>query len=101
MQKTFEEVPFFEVHAFSHYFSKALKDIRFKSLDAAFDLAFSISAMDAALCKKILIELQETEKKIVLSFIESLDRSVMERLNFIIKVAEIEPYLIHWRNEDG
>ena len=54
MQKTFEENPFFEVHDFSHYFSKALGDVAFKDLDHAFDLALSIASMNVELFKSSL-----------------------------------------------
>ena len=49
MQRTFEENLFFKVHAFSHYFSKALGGVAFKDLDHTFDLALSIASMDVEL----------------------------------------------------
>lgn len=35
----------------------------------------------------------------VLKFIESLDEPAIVALNFIIKTAEIEPYLIYWERD--
>ena len=95
MQKTFEENPFFEVHAFSHYFSKALGGVAFKNLDHAFDLALSIASMDAELFKSSFVDLKNADMETVWAFIDSLDDQAMTALSFIIKMAEIEPYLIH------
>lgn len=95
MQKTFEENPFFEVHAFSHYFSKALGDIAFKDLDHAFDLALSIASMDIELLKSSFVDLKKADMETVRTFIDSLDDQAMTALSFIIKMAEIEPYLVY------
>lgn len=101
MHKTFDEIPFFEVHAFSHYFSEALENVAFKSLDEAFDLALSIASMDSELFKTIFMSLEKMGRHEVLKFIESLDEPAMVALNFIIKTAEIEPYLLYWEKENG
>lgn len=98
MQKTFEENPFFEVHAFSHYFSEALESVTFKDIDHAFDLAFSIASMDIELFKSSFADLKKADMETVKKFIDSLDDQVMTALSFIIKMAEIEPYLV--RTED-
>lgn len=95
MQKTFEENPFFEVHAFSHYFSKALGYVDFKDLDHAFDLALSIASMDIELFKSSFVDLKKAHMETVRAFIDSLDDQAMTALSFIIKLAEIEPYLVH------
>lgn len=94
MQKTFEENPFFEVHAFSHYFSKTLGDVAFKDLDHAFDLALSIASMDIELFKSSFVDLKKADMETVRAFIDSLDDQAMTALSFIIKMAEIEPYLV-------
>lgn len=101
MHRTFDEIPFFEVHAFSHYFSEAMEDVAFKSLDEAFDLALSIASMDSELFKTIFMSLEKMDRQEVLKFIESLDEPAMVALNFIIKTAEIEPYLLYWEKENG
>ena len=95
MQKTFEENPFFEVHAFSHYFSDALAGVAFKDLDQAFDLALSIASMDIELFKSSFADLKKADMETVKKFIDSLDDQAMTALSFIIKMAEIEPYLVH------
>ena len=94
MQKTFEENPFFEVHAFSHYFSDALAGVAFKDLDQAFDLALSIASMDIELFKSSFVDLKKADMETVRTFIDSLDDQAMTALSFIIKMAEIEPYLV-------
>ena len=94
MQKTFEENPFFEVHAFSHYFSEALESVAFKDLDHAFDLALSIASMDIELFKSSFVVLKKEDMEMVRTFIDSLDDQAMTALSFIIKMAEIEPYLV-------
>lgn len=94
MQKTFEENPFFEVHAFSHYFSEALVGVAFRDLDHAFDLAFSIASMDVELYKRSFVDLKKEDMETVRTFIDSLDDQAMTALSFIIKMAEIEPYLV-------
>lgn len=94
MQKTFEENPFFEVHAFSYYFSKALESVAFKDLDHAFDLALSIASMDVELFKSSFVDLKKADMETVRTFIDSLDDQAMTVLSFIIKMAEIEPYLV-------
>ncbi|WP_180097732.1 MULTISPECIES: hypothetical protein [unclassified Acinetobacter] len=94
MQKTFEENPFFEVHAFSHYFRKALGGVAFKDLDHAFDLALSIASMDTELFKSSFVDLKKADMETVRTFIDSLDDQAMTALSFIIKMAEIEPYLV-------
>lgn len=101
MHRTFDEIPFFAVHAFSHYFSEALENVAFKSLDEAFDLALSIASMDSELFKTIFMSLEKMDRHEVLKFIESLDEPAMVALNFIIKTAEIEPYLLYWEKENG
>lgn len=101
MHRTFDEIPFFEVHAFSHYFSEALENVAFKSLDEAFDLALSIASMDSEFFKTIFMSLEKMDRHEVLKFIESLDEPAMVALNFIIKTAEIEPYLLYWEKENG
>lgn len=95
MQKTFEENPFFEVHAFSRYFSEALGGVAFKDLNHAFDLALSIASMDIELLKSSFADLKKADMETVWSFIDSLDDQAMTALSFIIKMAEIEPYLVH------
>lgn len=95
MQKTFEENPFFEVHAFSHYFSKALGYVAFKDLDHAFDLALSIACMNIELFKSSFADLKKADMEMVRAFVDSLDDQAMTALSFIIKMAEIEPYLVH------
>ena len=95
MQKTFEENPFFFFYAFSHYFSKALADVAFKDLDHAFDIALSIASMDVELFKGSFADLKTADMETVRSFIDSLDYQAMTALSFIIKMAEIEPYLVH------
>ena len=94
MQKTFEENPFFEVHAFSHYFSKALGGVSFKNIDHTFDLALSIASMDIELFKSSFADLKKADMETVKKFIGSLDDQAMTALSFIIKMAEIEPYLV-------
>jgi hypothetical protein len=94
MQKTFEENPFFELHAFSHYFSEALESVAFNDLDHAFDLALSIASMDVELFKSSFADLKKEDMKTVRTFIDSLDDQAMTALSFIIKMAEIEPYLV-------
>lgn len=94
MQKTFEENPFFEVHAFSHYFSKALGGVAFKNIDHAFDLALSIASMDIELFKSSFADLKKVDMETVLVFVDSLDDQAMTALSFIIKMADIEPYLV-------
>ena len=95
MQKTFEENPFFEMHAFSHYFSKALGGVSFKNIDHTFDLALSIASMDIELFKSFFADLKKADMETVKKFIGSLDDQAMTALSFIIKMAEIEPYLVH------
>ena len=95
MQKTFEESPFFEVHAFRHYFSKALGGVAFKDLDHTFDLALSIASMDVELLKSSFADLKKADMGTVRTFIDSLDDQAMTALSFIIKMAEIEPSLVH------
>ena len=95
MQKTFEENPFFEVHAFSHYFSDALAGVAFKDLDQAFDLGLSIASMDIELFKSSFVDLKNADMETVWVFIDSLDDQAMTALSFIIKMAEIEPSLVH------
>ena len=95
MQKTFEENPFFEVHAFSYYFSKALESVAFKDLDHAFNLALSIASMDVELLKSSFADLKKADMGTVRTFIDSLDDQAMTALSFIIKMAEIEPSLVH------
>ena len=98
MQKTFEENPFFEVHAFSHYFSDALAGVAFKDLDQAFDLGLSIASMDIELFKSSFADLKKVDIETVRVFVDSLDDQAMTALSFIIKMADIEPYLV--RTED-
>ena len=95
MQKTFEENPFFEVHAFSYYFSEALGRVAFKDIDHAFDLALSIASMDVELLKSSFADLKKADMGTVRTFIDSLDDQAMTALSFIIKMAEIEPSLVH------
>lgn len=95
MQKTFEENPFFEVHAFSHYFSEFFQNVAFKDLDHAFDLALSIASMDTELFKSSFVDLKKADMEMVRTFIDSLDDQAMTALSFIIKMAEIEPYLVY------
>ena len=98
MQRTFEENLFFKVHAFSHYFSKALGGVAFKDLDHTFDLALSIASMDVELLKSSFADLKKVDIETVRVFVDSLDDQAMTALSFIIKMADIEPYLV--RTED-
>ena len=95
MQRIFEENLFFKVHAFSHYFSKALGGVAFKDLDHTFDLALSIASMDVELLKSSFADLKKADMGTVRTFIDSLDDQAMTALSFIIKMAEIEPSLVH------
>ena len=90
-----EENLFFKVHAFSHYFSKALGGVAFKDLDHTFDLALSIASMDVELLKSSFADLKKADMGTVRTFIDSLDDQAMTALSFIIKMAEIEPSLVH------
>ena len=86
---------FFEVHAFSHYFSEALGRVAFKDIDHAFDLALSIASMNIELFKSSFADLKKVDMETVRVFVDSLDDQAMTAMSFIIKMAEIEPYLVH------
>lgn len=55
--------------------------------------------MDSELFKSIFMSLEKMDRQGVLKFIESLDEPAIVALNFIIKTAEIEPYLIYWERD--
>ena len=67
----------------------------FKDLDHTFDLALSIASMDVELLKSSFADLKKADMGTVRTFIDSLDDQAMTALSFIIKMAEIEPYLLH------
>ena len=67
----------------------------FKDLDHTFDLALSIASMDVELLKSSFADLKKADMGTVRTFIDSLDDQAMTALSFIIKMAEIEPSLVH------
>ncbi|WP_218945722.1 hypothetical protein, partial [Acinetobacter sp. YH16049] len=60
-----------------------------------FDLALSIASMDVELLKSSFADLKKADMGTVRTFIDSLDDQAMTALSFIIKMAEIEPSLVH------